>query len=60
MRIDKRAFEKFEKEALQMGKGSFKYAWILDNLKAGARMRVRGSLLIMVIGRSKQASTCFT
>ena len=32
--IDKRKFEKFEEEALQMGKGSFKYAWILDNLKA--------------------------
>lgn len=26
--------EKFEKEATEMGKGSFKYAWVLDNLKA--------------------------
>jgi len=32
--IDKRAIEKFEKEAAQMGKGSFKYAWVLDKLKA--------------------------
>uniref|UniRef100_F6ZID9 Elongation factor 1-alpha n=2 Tax=Ciona intestinalis TaxID=7719 RepID=F6ZID9_CIOIN len=32
--IDKRAIEKFEKEALEMGKGSFKYAWVLDKLKA--------------------------
>ena len=32
--IDKRAIEKFEKEALAMGKGSFKYAWVLDKLKA--------------------------
>uniref|UniRef100_F6ZIF2 Elongation factor 1-alpha n=1 Tax=Ciona intestinalis TaxID=7719 RepID=F6ZIF2_CIOIN len=32
--IDKRAIEKFEKEAQQMGKGSFKYAWVLDKLKA--------------------------
>jgi len=32
--IDKRAIEKFEKEANEMGKGSFKYAWVLDKLKA--------------------------
>ena len=32
--IDKRTIEKFEKEAAEMGRGSFKYAWVLDNLKA--------------------------
>jgi elongation factor 1-alpha len=32
--IDKRTIEKFEKEAQDMGKGSFKYAWVLDKLKA--------------------------
>jgi len=32
--IDKRTVEKFEKEAAEMGKGSFKYAWVLDKLKA--------------------------
>jgi len=32
--IDKRTIEKFEKEAKEMGKGSFKYAWVLDKLKA--------------------------
>merc|ERR1712080_561803 len=32
--IDKRTIEKFEKEAVEMGKGSFKYAWVLDKLKA--------------------------
>ncbi|XP_054755955.2 elongation factor 1-alpha 2-like isoform X1 [Lytechinus pictus] len=32
--IDKRSIEKFEKEAAEMGKGSFKYAWVLDKLKA--------------------------
>jgi len=32
--IDKRTLEKFEKEASEMGKGSFKYAWVLDKLKA--------------------------
>jgi len=32
--IDKRTIEKFEKEAAEMGKGSFKYAWVLDKLKS--------------------------
>jgi len=32
--IDKRAIEKFEKEAAELGKSSFKYAWVLDKLKA--------------------------
>jgi len=32
--IDKRTIEKFEKEAQELGKGSFKYAWVLDKLKA--------------------------
>ena len=32
--IDQRTIDKFEKEADQAGKGSFKYAWILDKLKA--------------------------
>jgi len=32
--IDKRTIEKYEKEANEMGKGSFKYAWVLDKLKA--------------------------
>jgi elongation factor 1-alpha len=31
--IDKRVIEKFEKEAQEMGKSSFKYAWVLDKLK---------------------------
>jgi elongation factor 1-alpha len=32
--IDSRTIEKFEKEAAELGKGSFKYAWVLDKLKA--------------------------
>ena len=32
--IDKRTLEKFEKEAQEKGKGSFKYAWVMDKLKA--------------------------
>eukprot|EP01070_Trichotokara_eunicae_P001959 Trichotokara_eunicae@DN2284_c0_g1_i1.p1 len=32
--IDQRTIEKFEKESSEMGKGSFKYAWVLDKLKS--------------------------
>lgn len=32
--IDKRVIEKYEKEAQEIGKSSFKYAWVLDKLKA--------------------------
>jgi len=32
--IDKRVIEKFEKDSADAGKGSFKYAWVLDKLKA--------------------------
>merc|ERR1711865_998984 len=32
--IDKRVVEKFEKEAAEMGKSSFKYAWVMDKLKS--------------------------
>jgi len=32
--IDKRTIEKFEKEAQESGKGSFKYAWVMDKLKS--------------------------
>jgi len=32
--IDQRTIAKFEKDASDMGKGSFKYAWVLDKLKA--------------------------
>ena len=32
--IDSRTIEKFEKESAEMGKSSFKYAWVLDKLKA--------------------------
>ena len=48
--IDKRTIEKFEKEAAELGKGSFKYAWVLDKLKAE---RERVSPLISLCGNSK-------
>ena len=33
--IDKRVIEKFEKEAAEMNKRSFKYAWVLDKVSSG-------------------------
>ena len=32
--IDKRTLEKYDKEATEMGKSSFKYAWVMDKLKS--------------------------
>ena len=32
--IDERTVERIENESQQLGKASFKYAWVLDNLKA--------------------------
>lgn len=32
--IDKRTIEKYEKEAADLGKSSFKYAWVMDKLKS--------------------------
>ena len=46
--IDKRTVEKFEKEAAELGKGSFKYAWVLDKLKAE---RERGSAIAIALWR---------
>ena len=52
--IDKRTIEKFEKEAAEMGKGSFKYAWVLDNLKLNVSVV---SPLISPCGNLRPAST---
>uniref|UniRef100_A0A1X7VCM8 Elongation factor 1-alpha n=1 Tax=Amphimedon queenslandica TaxID=400682 RepID=A0A1X7VCM8_AMPQE len=46
--IDKKTIEKFEKEAAEMGKGSFKYAWVLDKLKAE---RERGITIDIALGK---------
>jgi len=53
--IDKRTIEKFEKEAAEMGKASFKYAWVLDKLKAE---RERGITIDIPSGSSKPPSPC--
>jgi elongation factor 1-alpha len=55
--IDKRTIEKFEKEAAEMGKGSFKYAWVLDKLKAE---RERGITIDIALWKFETAKGVFT
>ena len=55
--IDKRTVEKFEKEAKEMGKGSFKYAWVLDKLKAE---RERGITIDIALWKFETAKFEFT
>ena len=55
--IDKRVIEKFEKEAESMGKGSFKYAWVLDKLKAE---RERGITIDIALWKFETAKCYFT
>src|SRR3569833_1746653 len=55
--IDKRTIEKFEKEAAEMGKGSFKYAWVLDKLKAE---RDRGITIDIALWKFEPAKSVFT
>jgi elongation factor 1-alpha len=55
--IDKRTIEKFEKEAADMGKASFKYAWVLDKLKAE---RERGITIDIALWKFETAKSVFT
>jgi len=55
--IDERTIEKFEKEAEEMGKGSFKYAWVLDKLKAE---RERGITIDIALWKFESAVSVFT
>ena len=55
--IDKRTIEKFEKEAEEMGKASFKYAWVLDKLKAE---RERGITIDIALWKFESAASVFT
>nr|AAH70131.1 EEF1A1 protein [Homo sapiens] len=52
--IDKRTIEKFEKEAAEMGKGSFKYAWVLDKLKAERERGITIDISLWKFETSKQ------
>ena len=55
--IDKRTIEKFEKEAAELGKSSFKYAWVLDNLKAE---RERGITIDIALWKFETPKLFFT
>jgi len=55
--IDKRTIEKFEAEAKAMGKGSFKYAWVLDKLKAE---RERGITIDIALWKFETTKYYFT
>jgi elongation factor 1-alpha len=55
--IDKRTIEKFEKEAEEMGKKSFKYAWVLDKLKAE---RERGITIDIALWKFESPKFYFT
>jgi elongation factor 1-alpha len=55
--IDKRTIEKFEKESKDMGKSSFKYAWVLDKLKAE---RERGITIDIALWKFETTKYYFT
>ena len=55
--IDQRTIAKFEKEAEEMGKASFKYAWVLDKLKAE---RERGITIDIALWKFESAESVFT
>merc|ERR1712185_390152 len=55
--IDERTIAKFEKEAEEMGKASFKYAWVLDKLKAE---RERGITIDIALWKFESADSVFT
>jgi len=55
--IDKRTIEKFEKESKDMGKASFKYAWVLDKLKAE---RERGITIDIALWKFETPKYYFT
>ncbi|KAG8004900.1 Elongation factor 1-alpha [Nibea albiflora] len=56
--IDKRTIEKFEKEAAEMGKGSFKYAWVLDKLKAERERGITIDIALWKFETSKYYADC--
>jgi elongation factor 1-alpha len=55
--IDKRIIEKFEKEAAELGKASFKYVWVFDNLKAE---RERGITIDIALWKFETPKYYFT
>ncbi len=55
--IDERTIAKFEKEAAESGKSTFKYAWVLDKLKAE---RERGITIDIALWKFQSSKRIFT
>eukprot|EP01129_Flabellula_baltica_P005146 TRINITY_DN183_c0_g1_i10.p2 TRINITY_DN183_c0_g1~~TRINITY_DN183_c0_g1_i10.p2 ORF type:complete len:439 (-),score=114.43 TRINITY_DN183_c0_g1_i10:44-1360(-) len=55
--IDPRTIEKFEEESKQLGKSSFKYAWVLDKLKSE---RERGITIDIALWKFETNNFVFT
>lgn len=55
--IDPRTIEKFEEESKQLGKSSFKYAWVLDKLKSE---RERGITIDIALWKFETNKYIFT
>ena len=55
--IDKRAIDKFARQAAEIGKESFKYAWVLDKLKAE---RERGITIDIGLWKFESEKATFT
>merc|ERR1711935_1211499 len=55
--IDQRTIEKFEKESAESGKGTFKYAWVLDKLMAE---RERGITIDIALWKFETNKYCVT
>ena len=55
--IDERTIAKFEKEAAELGKSSFKYAWVLDKLKAE---RERGITIDIALWKFQSEKRIYT
>ena len=55
--IDQRTIDKFEKESNEIGKATFKYAWVLDKLKAE---RERGITIDISLWKFESQARIFT
>ncbi|KAL6097669.1 asap1 [Pungitius sinensis] len=55
--IDQRKLEKFEKAAAQMGKSSFKFAWVLDKLKTERERGITIDISLLKFNTQKYTMT---
>ncbi|XP_007569159.1 elongation factor 1-alpha-like [Poecilia formosa] len=55
--VDQRKLEKFEKAAAQMGKSSFKFAWLLDKLRAERERGITIDISLLKFNTQKYSMT---